>query len=63
MRTALCPCFILVSNAGTSTFSCAKTGRIEGVTPEGRATTRLLDFNAEERVQLRRLLMRQGWRP
>jgi hypothetical protein len=33
------------------------------LTPEGRATVRLLDFNAEERVQLRKLLMQQGWRP
>ena len=35
----------------------------EGVIPEGRAIARLLDFNAEERIQLRRLLMRQGWKP
>lgn len=38
-------------------------GRIVGVTPEGRATVRLLDFNEENRLQLRRVLMRQGWRP
>jgi HNH endonuclease len=44
-------------------FHLREGGRIEGLTPEGRATVRLLDFNAEERVQLRRLLMRQGWRP
>ena len=44
-------------------FHLREDGRIEGVTPEGRATVRLLDFNAEERVQLRRLLMRQGWQP
>jgi hypothetical protein len=44
-------------------FHLQDDGRIEGVSPEGRATARLLDFNAEERVQLRRLLMRQGWRP
>jgi len=44
-------------------FQLREDGRIEGVTPEGRATARLLDFNAEERVQLRRLLMQQGWRP
>ncbi len=44
-------------------FHLREDGRIEGVTPEGRATVRLLDFNAEERVQLRRALMRQGWRP
>jgi HNH endonuclease len=44
-------------------FQLQEDGRIEGVTPVGRATVRLLDFNAEERVQLRRLLMRQGWRP
>lgn len=44
-------------------FHLREDERIEGVTPEGRATVRLLDFNAEERIQLRRLLMRQGWRP
>ena len=44
-------------------FHLREDGRIEGLTPEGRATVRLLDFNAEERVQLRRLLMGQGWRP
>jgi 5-methylcytosine-specific restriction endonuclease McrA len=44
-------------------FQLREDGRIEGVTREGRATARLLDFNAEERVQLRRLLMQQGWRP
>ena len=44
-------------------FQLREDGRIEGVTPEGRATMRLLDFNAEERVQLRRLLMQQGWQP
>jgi hypothetical protein len=44
-------------------FQLQEDGRIEGLTPEGRTTARLLDFNAEERVQLRRLLMRQGWRP
>jgi hypothetical protein len=44
-------------------FHLREDGRIEGLTPEGRATVRLLDCNAGERVQLRRLLMRQGWRP
>ena len=44
-------------------FRVREDGCIEGLTPEGRATVRLLDFNAEERVQLRKLLMRQGWRP
>jgi hypothetical protein len=44
-------------------FHLREDGRIDGVTPEGRATVRLLYFNAEERVQLRRLLMQQGWRP
>jgi hypothetical protein len=37
-------------------------GRIEGVTPAGRYNT-ALGFPLEEHVQLRRLLMRQGWRP
>jgi hypothetical protein len=44
-------------------FQLQDDGRIAGLTPEGRATARLLDFNAEERMQLRGLLMRQGWRP
>lgn len=44
-------------------FHLREEGHIEGVTVEGRATAKLLDFNAEDRVQLRRLLMRQGWRP
>jgi hypothetical protein len=43
-------------------FQLQEDGRIVGTTPEGRATARLLDFNAEERLQLRRVLMRQGWR-
>jgi hypothetical protein len=36
---------------------------LEGLTPEGRAIVRLLDFNTEEHMQLRRLLMWQDWRP
>jgi hypothetical protein len=44
-------------------FHLQEDGRIEGLSPEGRATARLLDFNAEERVQLRRFLMGQNWRP
>ena len=44
-------------------FQLQEDGRIVGTTPEGRATARLLDFNAEDRLQLRRVLMRQGWRP
>lgn len=43
-------------------FRLQEDGRIVGKTPEGRATARLLDFNAEDRLQLRRVLMRQGWR-
>jgi hypothetical protein len=43
-------------------FQLQEDGRINGTTPEGRATARLLDFNAEDRLQLRRVLMRQGWR-
>lgn len=44
-------------------FQLQEDGRIVGTTPEGRATVRLLDFNEEDRLQLRRVLMRQGWRP
>lgn len=43
-------------------FQLQEDGRIVGTTPEGRATVRLLDFNAEDRLQLRHVLMRQGWR-
>jgi len=43
-------------------FQLQEDGRILGMTPTGRATERLLDFNEEERLQLRRVLMRQGWR-
>ena len=35
-------------------FHLREDGRIEGLTPEGRATARLLDFNAEERIQLQK---------
>jgi hypothetical protein len=44
-------------------FEVQGDGRIEGLTAQGRTTARLLDFNAEERLQMRRLLRRQGWRP
>jgi hypothetical protein len=44
-------------------FQLQEDGRIIGMTLAGRATARLLDFNAEDRLQLRRVLMRQGWRP
>jgi hypothetical protein len=37
--------------------------RIVGLTPEGRATVELLGMNSDERVQLRRVLLRRGWRP
>jgi hypothetical protein len=43
-------------------FRLQEDRRIVGLTPEGRATARLLDFNAEDRLQLRRVLMQQGWR-
>lgn len=35
-------------------------GRIEGLTPTGRATAWLLQMNVEERVTLRRLLIEAG---
>jgi hypothetical protein len=37
-----------------------RDARIMGVTPLGRATAKLLDMNAQHRVQLRRELVRQG---
>lgn len=42
-------------------FELREDGRIEGLTAVGRATVRLLNFNADERLQLRRQLMREGW--
>ena len=48
---------------GADHFELQEDGRIEGLTAQGRATARRLEFNAEERLQLRRLLMRQGGRP
>jgi len=36
---------------------------IIGVTPEGRTTVELMDMNNEERVRLRGVLLRRGWRP
>ena len=44
-------------------FSLGPNGHIQGITAQGRATSRLLEFNAPERLQLRRVLMAQGWRP
>jgi hypothetical protein len=44
-------------------FRLQEDGRIMGMTPEGRATVMLLGFNEEERLQLRRILIRQGWKP
>jgi len=34
-----------------------------GLSAEGRATVELLDMNAEQRVQLRQVLVRRGWSP
>ena len=44
-------------------FRLQEGGRIVGLTPEGRATVRLLGFNEEECLQLRQVLIRQGWKP
>lgn len=44
-------------------FQLHDDGCIEGRTSVGRATVRLLDCKAAERVQLRQHLMRHGWRP
>jgi hypothetical protein len=35
--------------------------RIVGLTPEGRTTVELLNMNGEDRVRLRRVLVRRGW--
>ncbi len=44
-------------------FRLEVSAHIVGITPQGRVTTQLLEFNAPERLQLRRILMAQGWRP
>lgn len=44
-------------------FHVSQDGRMFGLTPEGRATVNLLDMNDPERLQLRSLLVRRGWRP
>ena len=44
-------------------FRLEPTAPILGLTAQGRATAKLLEFNALERLQLRRTLMEQGWRP
>jgi hypothetical protein len=36
---------------------------IIGLTAEGRTTVELMDMNNEERVRLRGMLLRRGWRP
>lgn len=36
---------------------------IIGLTAEGRTTVELMDMNNEERVRLRGVLLRRGWRP
>ena len=36
-------------------------GHIRGLTPAGRATVRLLNFNASHRVELRREMVEDGW--
>jgi hypothetical protein len=38
-------------------------GRIEGITAEGRATARVLQFNRRELVELRLLLIAEGRYP
>lgn len=35
-------------------------GTVQGQTPEGRSTVQLLDMNEDDRVRLRRLLLRRG---
>jgi len=44
-------------------FLANPDGTLTGVTPEGRATVRLLGMNEEERPRLRLLLMKQGIYP
>jgi hypothetical protein len=36
---------------------------IIGLTAEGRTTVELMDMNNEERIRLRGVLLRRGWRP
>ena len=41
-------------------FALADDGCLQGLTPVGRATVRLLQMNSRERVELRRMLVSQG---
>lgn len=47
-------------NAWREHFAATTNGVINGLTAEGRATVLILAMNEDDRVQLRRLLMRQG---
>jgi hypothetical protein len=44
-------------------FRMAEDGTMHGLSGQGRATVRLLELNATERVTLRVMLLRRGWRP
>lgn len=47
-------------NAWMEHFAATTDGVINGLTAEGRATVLILAMNEDDRVRLRRLLMRQG---
>jgi hypothetical protein len=47
-------------NAWREHFAAMTDGVINGLTAEGRATVLILAMNEDDRVRLRRLLMRQG---
>lgn len=44
-------------------FLLESNGAISGLSPAGRSTVQLLDMNDEDRIRMRTLLLRRGWRP
>jgi hypothetical protein len=44
-------------------FTLEQDGTLNGLTPQGRATIQLMEMNSLERISLRLLLVRRGWRP
>ena len=62
-ESAIVPLFHPRRHSWREHFSVGQDGRLDGLTPEGRATVQLMDMNDMERVHLRSLLLQRGWRP
>jgi len=56
---AIVPLFHPRTQSWEQHFTLLRDGTIDGRTPEGRATARLLDMNGEDRIRLRLLLLRR----